>query len=153
MGFSVSGSAAIIFAGLFIAFGMWQTAASNGFERVSEAQQDSTDQMLAQQNTAIEIRNASYGTETVNGQDYYLLDVNVTNNGTEPLSLNRTDVLINNVYQTGWRDGATVDGDAGTDLWLPGEKLAVEFNTTYQPNRTKIATETGVSASSEVTAA
>jgi flagellar protein FlaF len=156
MGFSVSGSAVIIFAGLFIAFGMWHSAVSDGFERVTDAQQDAMDGSLAEQNTAIEIENASYSETVLNattGETAYIVAVNVTHTGATSLSLNGTDVLLDNDYRTDWEGDATVDGDAETDLWLPGEKLAVAFNESSQPNRVKLVTESGVSVSAEVTAA
>jgi flagellar protein FlaF len=152
MGFSVSGSAAILFVGAFIAFGMFHSATTNSFERVSEAQDDRADDALAQQNTDVEIVNASYGTTTTtSGSTFYLLDVNTTNTGSESLSVGDTDLLIDNDYRTGWESAATVDGDNGTDLWLSGEKLAVEFNESSPPDRVKVVTETGVSATAEVT--
>ncbi|MFB6139571.1 MAG: flagellin [Halosimplex sp.] len=151
MGFSVSGSAAIIFAGLFIAFGMWYSAASNGFERVSDARQDRSEHLLAQQNSGIAVRNANYSTKTANNRTWYLFDLAVRNTGSEGLSLPRTDVLIDNEYRTGWAANATVDGYPDTGLWLPGEKLFVEFNESTEPGRVKVVAGTGVSDSAEVT--
>jgi flagellar protein FlaF len=151
MGFSVSGSAAIVFVGLFIAFGMWQTAATNSFERVTDAQQAHSDDVLAQQNTAIAIDGASYTTKNHNGQTWYLIDLGVNNTGSTSLSIRPTDVLIDNDYETGWGNNATVDGDPDTELWLPGEQLFVEFNESSQPTRVKVTSETGVSDSTEVT--
>jgi flagellar protein FlaF len=132
MGFSVSGSAAIIFAGLFIAFGMWHGAASDAFERVSDAQQDETDATLGQQNTAIEITDAS-GT----------LTVKVENTGSTTLALDETDVVVDNEYQTGWRSGADVEGDSTTDLWHPGQTLTLDVGVS-SPSRVKVTTEYGV---------
>ncbi|QLH84289.1 flagellin [Halosimplex pelagicum] len=137
MGFSVSGSAALIFAGLLIAFGMWHTAATNSFERVSEAQSDRSDGLLDQKNTAVVVDSAS----TADGD----LTVEATNTGSTALSLNETDLLVDNEYRTGWRANATVDGDAATYLWLPGEQLAIEVPPEGTPGRVKLATEAGVS--------
>jgi len=136
MGFSVSGSAALIFAGLLIAFGMWHGAASNSFERVSEAQSDRSDGLLDQTNTAVVVDSAS----TADGD----LTVEATNTGSTALSLNGTDLLVDNEYQTDWRANATVDGDAGTDLWLPGERLTAEVAAGSGPGRVKLVTEAGV---------
>jgi len=143
MGFSVSGSAALIFAGLLIAFGMWHTAASNSFERVSEAQSDRSDGLLDQKNTAAVIDSATYAGGT--------LTVQATNDGSTPLSLNETDLLVDNGYETDWRANATVDGDEETYLWLPGEQLTVEIDMGATPSRVKLATEAGV-ADTEVIA-
>ncbi|WP_415382766.1 flagellin [Halosimplex sp. TS25] len=150
MGFSVSGSAALIFIGLFIAFGMWQTAASNSFERVTEAQNDRADAALERTNTAIDIRTSSYTTKDHNNRTWYLIDLAVRNTGSNGLSVERTDILLDNEYMDGWETEATVDGDAATDLWLPHERLFVEFNESTEPSHVKVATETGVSGSAEV---
>ncbi|WP_436929776.1 fla cluster protein FlaF [Halosimplex halobium] len=141
MGFSVSGSAALVFAGLLIAFGMWHGAASDSFERVSEARSDRADRLLDQQNTAITLA-ATY----VDGT----LTVEATNDGSTALSLNRTDILVDNEYETDWRANATVDGDEETYLWLPGEQLTVEITTGSTPSRVKLATEDGVSGTEVV---
>lgn len=145
MGFSVSGSAALIFVGLFIAFGMWHTASANSFERVAEAEADRTDATLAQQNTDVAITTAAY-----NGTDDELT-VEVRNDGATGLSLSTSDLLVDGEYVTGWRDGATVAGDGSTDLWLGGETVTITIDRTSQPDRVKVVTETGVSATSEVT--
>ena len=144
MGFSVSGSAAIIFAAMFIAFGMWHTAATNGFERVSDAQEEDADRLLAQQNTAIVIDSAV--ADTGAGETR----IRATNTGSTELSLNETDVLVDNEYHDGWQGNATLDGTSGTDLWLPGEQL--EFNVSVgSAAQVKVVTETGVSDTSGVT--
>lgn len=136
MGFSVSGSAAIIFAGLLIAFGMWHTAASNSFERVSEAQGDRADATLDEKNTAIVIDSATYSSGT--------LTVDATNEGSTALSLNRTDLLIDNAYEPDWQADATVDGDGQTDLWLPGETATITVSLGSTPSRVRLVTESGV---------
>lgn len=144
MGFSVSGSAALVFAGLFVAFGMWHTATANSFERVSEAEADRTDAVLAQQNTELAIVTTSYD----GGADELTIDVE--NTGATGLRLSRTDLVVDGTYVTGWRDGATVDGDGGTDLWLGGETLTVVLDRTSQPSRVKVITERGVADASGV---
>jgi flagellar protein FlaF len=142
MGFSVSGSAAIIFAGMIIAFGMWHTAASNSFEAVSEAQTDRSDAALNEKNTAVVIDSAS----TADGD----LTVEATNTGSTPLSLNETDLLTDNEYRDGWQGNVQIDGSqAQTDLWLPGETIAITV-TGSTPQRVKLMTETGVSDSKVV---
>lgn len=141
MGFSVSGSAAIIFAGMFIAFGMFHTATTNGFERVSDAQQDRTDRTLAQQNTAIEIVSAEWNSTSGT------LTIEVNNTGAQSLSVSDVDVLANNEYQTGY--STSVDGDSQTDLWLPQEQLTITVTSVdTDPGRVKVVTGTGVSETS-----
>jgi len=137
MGFSVSGSAAIVFAGMFIAFGMFHTATTNGFERVSEAQEDRTDRTLAQQNTAINVTSATWN-DSANE-----LTVNVTNTGAESLTVSEVDLLANNSYLAGY--DTSVEGDTETDLWLPQEQLTVTVTSLSEdPGRIKFVTGTGV---------
>jgi len=144
MGFSVSGSAAIVFAGMFIAFGMFHTATTNGFERVSEAQEDRTDRTLAQQNTAIEVTNATWNATGEN------LTVTVNNTGSESLTVSEVDLLANNSYVAGYN--TSVDGDAETDLWLPQEELTITITSLREdPGRIKIVTGTGVAETATTT--
>jgi flagellar protein FlaF len=145
MGFSVSGSAAIIFVGMFVAFGMWYTASANSFERVTEAGADRTDGVLDTQNTRIAVTGADYnqtGNET--------LVVTVDNTGTTQLSVPETDLLVDGRYARDWN--ASVGGETDTDLWLSGEQLTItrEVGNGTVPGRVKIVTETGVSDSLEV---
>ena len=138
MGFSVSGAAAIIFATMFITFGMWFTASSNSFEAVSEAENAQSDAALETQNTAISFADVTYNNTSEQ------LTVRVTNTGAAQLRVGATDLLVDGQYQTGWEETATV---AGTDtrLWLSGETLTINVTTATEPTRVKIATENGVS--------
>lgn len=141
MGFSVSGSAALIFAAMFIAFGMWHSAATNSFERVSDAQQIQADDTLTERNTAITIDRAFYDG---NGN----LEFEATNGGSTALSLNATTLLIDNEHYAGWRGGALT---ADTDLWLPGEQITFTIGSfSSQPDRVKLVTENGVAEATEV---
>jgi len=136
MGFSVSGSAAIILVSLFIAFGMFYTASANSFESVSEAQRGQADLNLDQQNSAIEITNATRSGGT--------LTLWVNNTGGSYLTLEGTSILVDSELQTGWRDAAAVDGDGTTDLWAPGERLELSLSPATIPDRVKVVTKTGV---------
>jgi flagellar protein FlaF len=145
MGFSVSGAAAIIFATMFVTFGMWFTASANSFEAISEAETDKADRALDAQNTAISITNVTYDTASNE------VTVSVNNTGATQLSVETTDLLVDGQYRSGWEDSATV---AGTDtrLWLTGEQLTMTVTTPTEPDRVKVVTESGVSATStEVT--
>jgi flagellar protein FlaF len=139
MGFSVSGAAAIIFASMLVAFGMWFTATANSFDQVSESRELRTDGVLESSNTAVEIVSATYN-ESGNGR----LVVDVNNTGAAGLSLNATDLLIDGAFVEGWQPDATVDGNGGTDLWLAGEQLTVTRDPATAPNRVKIVTPSGV---------
>ena len=138
MGFSVSGSAAIVFAGMFIAFGLFHAAASDSFERVSEARQAESDADLDQQNTAIAVQSATY--DDTND----LISLDVENTGSSSLSLNETDILVDNEYITGWQDGATVGSNSDTDLLLPGETVSVSLSQTTRPSQVRVVTAHGV---------
>jgi flagellar protein FlaF len=141
MGFSVSGSAAIIFVGLFLGFGMFYTATTNSMEVVTEAQDDQTDDRLEQANTKINVTSATWAS----GQ----LTVDVTNNGTTTLEISEVDVLADNTYLT----EATTDigGDTGTDVWLPGEELTVTTTELgSSPTQVKVITGPGVAGTEVV---
>jgi flagellar protein FlaF len=144
MGFSVSGSAAIIFASLFIAFGMWYTAGANSFERVTEAKQDRTDTVLETRNSNVEVVNATYN---ASGQE--TLTVEANNTGSAQLSVSETDLLVDGRYEDGW-DGSSVGADPGTDLWLAGEHLTINVSLSTEPSRVKLVADTGVADTREV---
>jgi len=147
VGFSVSGSAAIIFVGMFIAFGMWHTAAANSFEQVADAEAAQSDAAVERQNTAVSIASATYDADAEE------LTVAVENAGASQLRLSTTDILVDGTYETGWADTATVAGEGDTDLWLSGERLTATVAATSQPDRVKVVTESGVADTAGVTAA
>jgi len=144
MGFSVSGSAAIVLAGMFIGFGMFYAATAESNELVSEAREDRVDDTLVEKNSDIAIQSVEY----VNGR----LTVLVNNTGAHPLSINATDVIVDNRYRTDWERNATVDGDGGTDLWLPREQLNVTVYPAEDetPTRVKLVAGQGVADTAEV---
>jgi flagellar protein FlaF len=139
LGFSVSGSAAIVFVGAFLAFSTAYTASANGFERVDDARSAVDEASLDRQNTAIAITNATYD----DGND--TLRVNATNEGATTLRLGAVDVVVDNRYRDNFTD-RRVEGDASTDVWLPGERLRLELRATSRPTRVKIVTGPGVAA-------
>jgi flagellar protein FlaF len=145
MGFSVSGAAAIIFVSMFIAFGMWFTAASNGFDRVTDAQDGQSDTVLETSNTAIQVESAEYN------QSDEVLTITAQNTGTTELSLAATDLLEDGAFVADWEGNATVEGDATTDLWLSGEQLVIELNRPSAPSRVKLVTASSVSDTLGVT--
>jgi len=142
MGFSVSGSAALIFVAAFIGFGMFYSAAANSTELVNDAREDRSDRQLERTNTEIEITTVNYDENS----DY--LNVTVDNTGATELSVSDVDVLADNSYQTGYR--TAVEGNDETDLWLPQETLAINATLSSQPGQIKIVTGPGVAATEEV---
>lgn len=147
MGFSVSGAAAIIFASMFIAFGMWYTAASNSFDGITDAQDYQTESALEASNTEIDIVTAEYNTTSE------VLTVEANNTGATVVSLADTDLLVDGEFVDGWEAGATVgpQNDGSTDLWQAGEQVTITRNRTSSPNRVKLVTPSGVSATATVT--
>lgn len=136
MGFSVSGSLAIVTVGALIAFSMAYTAGVNGFERVNDARNGQAEHAVEQDNTAIEIASTTLTSDSVH--------VTVNNTGTTGLSVNATDVLLDNTYAT--NRTTTVEAADGTrngetDLWLPGEQLVVEVGYDTEPSSVTVVTE------------
>jgi flagellar protein FlaF len=147
MGFSVSGTAAIIFASMFVAFGVWFTASANSFDRVSDAQDQQTESLIDSENTEIEIASATY-----NESGNELLRIDATNTGASQLSLSETDLLIDGEFIDGWQENwsVNVEGNATTDLWLSGEQLSITRDLATPPTRVKIVTEYGVAETATV---
>jgi flagellar protein FlaF len=146
MGFSVSGSAAILFIAAFVSVGILYSAAFNGYERVQDADDAQAEQVLERRNTAI-----SFGNVTYNGSAG-TMTVNVTNDGATSLSVAGTDVLVDGVYKSPDNYvSVSVNGDTATDVWLPGETLSVTVNTSGAPSRVKVVTAPGVTVATEVT--
>ena len=128
MGFSVSASTAIIFAGMFLAVGILYPAVSNGFEQVQDAQVDRDQAQLDMRNTAINITEA-------NG-DY----ITVENTGTTSLKVSEVDLIVDGKYQ-GRNDPEE------SDLWLPGEEIEIEID---GGERVKVVTEHGISVAENI---
>jgi len=138
MGFSVSASTALIFAALFLALGIFYPAMANSYERVQTADASQADRALEQANSDIQIAAVTSGT------------VNVTNNGSTALPVNKTDLFINGAYQGRRTVTTSIGGDTTTELWLPGETLTLDPSVIIaNGNQVRVVTEHGVSASTE----
>lgn len=137
MGFSVSGSVAIIFVAFLISFGTFYSAAFNSMEDVTDARAAAQDDLLTQKNTAIDLQTATY----YGSNDSLIVTVN--NTGASELSVESADLLVDNDYQTTF-DERVVNGDSTTDLWLPGEQLRYNVSATSQPDRVKVVAGPGV---------
>jgi flagellar protein FlaF len=144
MGFSVSGSAALIFAAILVSAGAWYTATAEGVERVGDARADSADRALETRNARLNVTAATYdaGADT--------LTVAVENTGAAQLTLSGTDLLVDGRYVAGWQPGATVAGQADTDLWLAGETVEIEVSRPAAPDRVKVVAANGVADTAEV---
>ncbi|TQQ80480.1 flagellin [Halonotius roseus] len=140
MGFSVSAATAVIFAGLFLALGIFYPAMVNSYERVQAADADQADRALDQANSDIQISTVS----TTGGNSA----VDVVNQGSTALSINETDLVINGAYQERSTVGTDIDGDSTTGLWLPGETLTLDPSVSLtNGDDIRVVTEHGVSAS------
>ena len=121
MGFSVSASVAILLAAMFIAFGMFHSAAFDTAERVTDARDAAQDDRLVQQNTAINVTSAVF--YPANNTTIVTTD----NTGATTLSIAETDLLLDNEYRTDFT--SEIDGDTSTDLWQSGETLELAGET------------------------
>lgn len=153
MGFSISGSFAIVAFATFLAAGVLVPTAVNTVDDINRAQQTVDDNRLFQQNTEIEITRAEW-TEHPVFDDRIIVEVE--NTGSTTLNINETDVLVDNTYYT--REdfsSESVDGNEETELWRPGETYEFEILRglldEIPPQRVKIITEFGVSDSENVT--
>jgi flagellar protein FlaF len=139
MGFSVSASTAVIFAGLFLALGMFYPAVANSYERVQAADANQADRALDQANSDIRI-------DTVGGST-----IDVVNEGSTALPVNKTDLVIDGEYQERSTVATDINGDDTTGLWLPGETLTLDPNTGLGGvDQIRIVTEHGVAASESI---
>lgn len=135
MGFSVSGATAVILVGGLIAFSFAFGAMNNGYERIAEAQEDRQERLLEQANADIEVVNASYDTNASS------LTVETNNTGSAELVVSDVSLLVDGQYQPS--ANTSVDGDAGTDVWLAGEQLEHSLDAASKPDRVKVVTGTG----------
>lgn len=138
MGFSVSASTALIFAALFLSFGIFYPAMVNSIERVNDARADQADDLLDQQNTDIEIITASSG------------EIQIENRGTTTLAVDKVDLFIEGEYQERETYDTDVDGDTGTSLWVPGSVLTISTTEIDQGDRVVVVTDNGISVQTEV---
>ncbi len=137
MGFSVSGSAAIVFIGVIVATGIALPPLIGSFGALTGAQGDQIDRGIDALNTEFEIESATYDGEAER------LELRLENSGSTTLSVADTTVLIDGVVRTDFE--TEVDGDADAELWLPGTELVVTFDGgTDEPDRVKIVTENGI---------
>lgn len=146
MGFSVSSSFAVIAFGAFVAMSAAYGAAANAAENRQAAQADQRAHRDAIVETSINVTSTDV---SITG---CRLTVEANNTGSTTLSVNDTDLLVDGEYRTDWRASATVNGDADTDLWLPGERLSISVTDgiTAAPDRVKIVTGPGVAVTERI---
>lgn len=139
MGFSTSAAMAIIFLGMLVAIGIAFPAMESAYESQSTAMDDRDERALDMRNTAVEL-DASFDT----GDD---LQVNVTNEGTTTLSVERTTLLLDGEFTPQSEYETAVDGVGDRALVEPGETLEITLDEADhdEPTRVKVITEYGVS--------
>lgn len=139
MGFSVSGSAAIIFIGVIVAAGVAIPSLVGSFGSLAGAQGEQVDRGVDTLNTEFVIGSAAYD----NGTNQ--LELQLNNTGSTTLSVNGTSVLIDGVIPSDGNVTTDVDGDPNTDLWLPGGTLTITIDgVETKPARVKIVAENGI---------
>lgn len=142
MGFSVSGSFALLFLALFIVAGIVYPAMANSAERVYEAEDEAETLELNRKNTDISVTSYSYSS---NGNDH--VRITIKNTGTTALHVDAVTVLVDNEYQTEAQIvSTTVDGDSGTNLWMPGDELQITTDPSFtDPTAFVVITEYDIS--------
>jgi flagellar protein FlaF len=145
MGFSVSGSAAIVFIGVIVAAGIAIPSIVGSLGSLAGAQGQQTDRGIEALNTDFDIENTSYNATRDE------LDIRAKNTGSTSLSVNDTSVLVDGVIPSADDVTTDVEGDANADLWLPGETLNVTVERVEpKPDRVKVVTENGIAETAGV---
>lgn len=139
MGFSVSGSAAIIFVGVIVAAGIAVPPIVGSFGELSSSQSQQIDRGVDALNTDIDIESATYDDENDE------LELELENTGSTSLAVADTSLLIDGEIPDVGNVTTAVDGDGSAELWRPGERLTITVSgVTQVPDRVKVVTENGI---------
>lgn len=140
MGFSVSGSAAIIFVGVIVAAGIAVPPIVGSFGELSSSQSQQIDRGVDALNTDISIESAIYYDD---GSDE--LELELENTGSTSLAVADTSLLVDGEIPDSGDVTTAVDGDSSAQLWRPGERLTITVSgVTQVPERMKVVTENGI---------
>ncbi|MCX2818426.1 fla cluster protein FlaF [Haladaptatus sp. F3-133] len=142
MGFSVSGSTAVIFLGIVISVGIVLSAAQTTGSELSNSWNQRTSDMLGQKNTYINVTDAKYN------KTLSKVTVNATNMGSTTLSIDKLNLLVDGNLKPD--RGVQVVGARKSSLWLPGEKISFTGNSTGMVESVEVVTGNGVSRVKEV---
>ncbi|CCQ37340.1 fla cluster protein FlaF [Natronomonas moolapensis 8.8.11] len=138
MGFSVSGSAAIVFVGVMVAAGIAVPSLVGSMGALADSQGEQVDRGIDALNTEFEITSATYDSNNTE------LTLELRNTGSTTLGVNETSVLVDGTIQRDADIQSTdVDGDSTAALWLPGQTLTIEIDYSG-PNRVKVVAENGI---------
>ena len=144
MGFSVSGSAAIIFVGIIVAIGVAVPPVVGSFGSLAGAQGEQVDRGIDALNTEFEIESATYDDENNR------LTLELVNTGSTTLSVAGTSVLLDGAIPAEDDVTTEADSDASAELWLPGQRLMIEIEgVTAQPDRVKVVAENGIAETAQ----
>jgi flagellar protein FlaF len=145
VGFSVSGSAVVVFVGFIVAAGLAIPTLAGTISDVTESQGEQIDRGVNMINTDLKIERSVYNETTDE------LRIEVTNTGSTTLTVRDTSLLVDDALITNvTREIAGVQVD--TKLWKSGEQLNMtvenvasndNVNAT-QLERVKIVAENGV---------
>jgi flagellar protein FlaF len=140
VGFSVSGSAVIIFIGAVVAAGIAAPTFVGSVDELASAHSEQIDQGTETLNTDIAIQNATYDSSAGT------LNVTVENTGSTSLSVNDTSFLVDGEINTTAELTTEIGGTTDVAVWVPAETLEIRTDTNSAPGRVKIVTENGVTA-------
>ena len=140
VGFSVSGSAAIIFVGVMVAAGIAVPSLVGSIGALADSQGEQVDRGIDALNTEFEITSATYN---ASGQEN--VQVELTNTGSTTLGVNETSVLVNGVIP----DSTDVTSNPDAGLWLPGETLTFTVENRDSIGRVKVVAENGIAETTE----
>lgn len=131
MGFSVSGSAVVIFIGFMVAVGLAVPTLAGTLSTVTESQGQQIDRGVDTLNTELDIETAEY-----READDELV-VEARNTGSTSLSVVDTSLLVDDVLITDL--DREVDGAGETNLWMTGDLL--RFTVTDVESREDVDSE------------
>lgn len=139
MGLSTSVASVILLIAIIGSATVLYSVFSATQELLREAESVKTELEYEQLHTFITIENVTYNSTSG------ILVINATNNGSTVILVDDIEVLLDGQIFTQDIMSATVNG-VKVDLWLPGETLKIEVNSSINPSRVKIVAHNGVSA-------
>ena len=144
VGFSVSGSAAIIFVGVMVAAGIAVPSLVGSMGALADSQGEQVDRGIDALNTEFEVMSATYN---ASGNDD--LEITLSNTGSTTLGVAETSVLVNGEIPDSEDVTTEVEGDQSAELWLPGDTLTITVNPADSTGRIKVVAENGIAETTE----
>lgn len=142
MGFSVSGSAIIIFIAVLIATGFLVPSFTGSITEISQSQSQQTDRNIDVTNTNINIISDQFDDQ----ENEYT--VTVGNIGTTQLQTDKLSILVDGEVPDNTDLTLQIDGETAEEtIWNPNIELTIIINTEEEPESFKIVTENGIERS------